>query len=69
MLWGHEPIFMVGPKPMLTEFGIHYILESSLSLLQCESNEPKKGNTECKVFDGNGWMSEELRDVVMYHFS
>ena len=48
---------MAVPKPMLTEFGIHYILESSLSLLQCESNELEKGNTECKVFDGNGWMS------------
>ena len=23
-----EPIFMAVPKPMLTEFGIHYILES-----------------------------------------
>ena len=23
-----EPVFMAGPKPMLTEFGIHYRLES-----------------------------------------
>ena len=24
-----EPVFMAVPKPMLTEFGIHYRLESS----------------------------------------
>ena len=24
----HEPVFMAGPKPMLTEFGIHQRLES-----------------------------------------
>ena len=23
-----EPVFMAGPKPMLTEFGIHHRLES-----------------------------------------
>ena len=44
-------------------------LPLSLLSLQCESNEPEKGTTECKVFDGNGWMSEKLQDVVMYHFS
>ena len=53
-------------------FAIYDILHEKLPLsllLQCESNELEKGTTECKVFDGNGWMSEELRDVVMYHFS
>ena len=28
-----EPVFMAGPKPMLTEFGIHHGLESCDSLL------------------------------------
>ena len=28
-----EPIFMAVPNPMLTEFGIHYILESCGSLI------------------------------------
>ena len=31
-----EPVFMAVPKPMLTEFGIHYILESCGGLL-CEA--------------------------------
>ena len=28
-----EPVFMAVPKPMLTEFGIHYRLESCASYL------------------------------------
>ena len=27
-----EPVFMAGPKPMLTEFGIHHRLESCVSV-------------------------------------
>ena len=29
-----EPVFMAVPKPMLTEFGIHYRLESCEGLLE-----------------------------------
>ena len=29
-----EPIFMAVPKPMLTEFGIHYILESCVETIK-----------------------------------
>ena len=25
-----EPVFMAGPKPMVTEFGIHHRLESNV---------------------------------------
>ena len=35
-----EPIFMAVPKPMLTEFGIHYILESCGSHLKTIKLEP-----------------------------
>ena len=35
-----EPVFMAVPKPMLTEFGIHYRLESCVSLYKthCKKN-------------------------------
>ena len=29
-----EPVFMAGPEPMLTEFGIHQRLESCVLFLQ-----------------------------------
>ena len=29
-----EPVFMAGPKPLRTEFGVHLILESCASLLE-----------------------------------
>ena len=35
-----EPVFMAVPKPMLTEFGIHYILESC-DLFYGLQNSPK----------------------------
>ena len=33
-----EPIFMAVPKPMLTEFGIHYRLESCASFMETGRN-------------------------------
>ena len=42
-----EPVFMAGPKPMLTEFGIHQRLESCALL-----SYSKKSTTE--VLGGKG---------------
>ena len=35
-----EPVFMAVPKPMLTEFGIHYRLESCVNK-RCAPSDPK----------------------------
>ena len=32
-----EPVFMAGPKPMLTEFGIHHRLESCVTIFSTSS--------------------------------
>ena len=36
-----EPVFMAVPKPMLTEFGIHYRLESCASYSVCNKETTK----------------------------
>ena len=35
-----EPVFMAVSKPLLTEFGIHHILESCVLNLMCLRNLP-----------------------------
>ena len=41
-----EPVFMVVSKPLLTEFGIHYRLESFGVLLTADSEAPYKISTD-----------------------
>ena len=33
----NEPVFMAVQKPLLTEFGIHYRLDSCVTLITCSS--------------------------------
>ena len=46
-----EPVFMAVPKPMLTEFGIHYRLESC-ALLQVIMNVQTSVDLREKSVDG-----------------
>ena len=50
-----EPIFMAGPKPMRTEFGIHQRLESCVpySIFNALFNQIQKVQGNKKL--GNGW--------------
>ena len=49
-----EPIFMAVPKPMLTEFDIHYILESCDLLFK--GTYRRKIPFTCSVMDCSRWL-------------
>ena len=51
-----EPVFMAVPKPMLTEFGIHYILEScGIHCKTCLREKRVELNKNKKLAD-KGWL-------------
>ena len=64
-----EPVFMVGPKPMRTEFVIHQRLESCEMYLKQKARQGKKGPTVVTDLAYAPRSVEQADKVLVFSFS